>query len=86
MGIFDSWTGVTQDVVPKEVVVQLTPLGQEKANRISETGAEMKVLAVLNERGPCSLNELSNATGFELDKLRLVLRQMKSHGYIRRVN
>lgn len=87
MGVMDRFTGFSSTVVPKEVVVALTPLGEEKVNQASGEGAAYKVMIILNERGPCDLDELSKATGFGVDKLRHIInRQLSPKSYVRRVN
>ena len=83
MGLMDRFTGFSQTVIPKEVVIALTPLGEEKV----DSGMDDKVMITLRERGPCPVEELSKYTGFSIEKLKYIVnKQLAPKGYVRRVN
>jgi len=70
------------DKVRGKAVVTITSLGKQKAESFAGSGPAFNVLATLNEQGPCSISELGRETSMEEDKVKHILRSLRSEGYI----
>jgi len=64
------------DVVSSEMVVGLTSLGKQKAEEFSITGPKFEVMAVLNERGPCTIKELGEETRMGTSKVKFIIKSL----------
>lgn len=78
--------GLGGQLLSKEVVMVLTPLGKEKVNAFEEDGPELRVLTTLDERGPCTADEISKATNYGTDKIKTICNALYKKGYIKRAN
>jgi len=70
------------DKVRGKAVITITSLGKQKAEAFAGSGPAFNILARLNEEGPCSIGELARAENMEEDKVKHILRSLRSEGYI----
>lgn len=74
MGLFGRFG--KRDVVSSEMVVGLTNLGKQKAEQFSVSGPKFEVMAVLNERGPCTIKELGEETRMDISKIKFIVKAL----------
>ena len=65
-------------------VVTLTPLGRQKAEKYDQPGVKFSVLNHLNDAGPSTVTEISNATQVNPMKVKAVLKALMVEGYVRK--
>lgn len=69
----------------KEPTIQITPMGEEKAEKFEGGGLEFRALAFIHDQGPASMKELSSGLGVEPDKARAVANALIKKGWAQRV-
>lgn len=70
----------------KNAVVGLTTLGSTKAESIyGGEGAKAQILMMLKDAGPSSISEISDETHLSYQKVKGLVKDMISSGYIKKV-
>ena len=64
----------------------LTQLGKTKAEEFALDGPKWEVLAMLDENGPSTIQEISDETHLSTDKVRRILRDHIKSGYVHRTS
>ena len=70
-------------IVTTEIVVGLTSLGNEKAEKFEAEGVKFDILTTLRERGPCSIQEIAHEVRKSPDVIKAVVKSLMKSGYIR---
>ena len=70
-------------IVTTEIVVGLTSLGKEKAEKFEAEGIKFDVLTTLAERGPCSIQEIAGEVKKSSDVTKAVVKSLIKSGYVR---
>lgn len=73
------------DTIRKEALFALTPLGVQKAEAFALDGPKADLLYTLKEQGSMSIQELSEATGMNANKVRHLLKYLARQQYIKHV-
>ena len=73
-------------IVTTEIVVGLTSLGKEKAEKFEVEGLKSDVLNTLAERGPCTIQEISQEIKKSPDVTKAVAKILIKSGYIRHMS
>lgn len=70
------------DRIRGKASISITQLGKQKAEAFAGSGPSFDVLATLHEKGPCSFGELVRQTGFDESKVKHIVMDLRSEGYV----
>ena len=86
MNIMDKITGRSKERVSEQVVVTLTPLGKEKAEKFDLPGIKWHVLTILSESGACTIREIADEARINPQKAKAIVKGLIANGYVRKAS
>lgn len=73
------------NIIKREIVVGLTPLGKQKVEAFAGEGPKFEILATLDEKGPSTLEEIGHEVHMSPGKLRVVVKHLIRAGYVKKM-
>lgn len=86
MGVIDTIDGLRGKKRRGSPIAVITSMGKSKLEKPGVPEYQWRVLNILNENGPSSVNDISKDTGLSETRVKSICKQLESDGFIKRAS